>query len=416
MCQGSLKLLPFLLLGAMRSLAEPVVLVRLVVPLSRSQVSTVRLGGQESRFAVSGTSSDTPILVVLLVNSLSREVENDEFDELRTFLSLLRPDASVEVWSSVGTGSNEIAAPFPFGWVSTLRTGAVGESTYDGRNLTSSHGEVLELVSRRFAGRGPVRLFLLDEFFSVDKRELGSYDGLRYNETEIEPFWPLIGDSGLIVYPVIIPTRAKRPPKPQMRRTFSSSLFGTQEIVAGGNPGSALAEALAQSEKGTVITVEVPARQYTKFRRAPKLQIYSRDGKRQFERPFVAGGEPINEAEATAAMAKALSRVVQPLVLKNADIVKNCGGMPAPTATDRFIRIDSASLPDSQSIRSRVWVTTRPRGTEDRALTERGRDTAILRQGSSACIGPLPVSGNSDVFIYDPEMRWLASIRVGTIR
>ena len=420
MRQRSLRLSLILLWAALVQCraTEPVVLVKLLVPLAPFQIATVRLGGQVCKLVASRPSTDARIVVVLLVNSLSREVENDEFEELRSFLSWVRPDKSVEVWSSIGTGNNEIAAAFPTGWVSTLRSGPLGKSTHDGRNLTSDHAEVLELVARRFAGRGPVRLFLVDSFFSVDMRQLGSYDGLRYNETAIEPFWPLIGDSGLNVYPVIVTTRTKRPPRPQTHRTYSSSLFGTQELIAGGKPGSTLGQAFAQSERGTVITIEVPAKRYTRFRRAPKLQIYSRDGKRQFDRPFVAGGEPTSEAEATAAMAKALSRVVEPLIVGSADVVTSCGGTAVPMSTssaDRFIRLDGVSLPASQPESSRVWVTTRPSGMDRRVLTERGRDTELRRQGSSACVGPLAILGNSEVSIYHPSFRWLANVRVGKV-
>lgn len=391
------------------------VFVKILVPVSGSQIGKIKLGGQMCRLQEKEPSNRAPILLLNLVNSISAEVEKDQINEIRSFVSQSRSDFKLEVWSSLG-GRYEIAAPFPRGWVSFIPNGSYGGKSHFERNLPTDHAELLELIARRFTRRGPVRVFLLSESFSVDVRDSHSYNSGLFNETSLEAFWPLVGDSGLIVYPVIIPKRPKRPPVPTHRRTFSASLFGTQEIVAGGVPGSALAEAFAESEKGTVITIEVPARKYTKFRRAPKLEVYSKDGKKLWERPFVAGGEPVDEIAANDAFAMALSRVVKPLVIQRAGIVPTCGGETADSSEEKYIGLDGVIFPESQPALAKVWVTTRPNGRDNVALTERGRETTLLRHGNTACLGPIPIVKDSELYVYYPEGPWLAAVIVGGIR
>ena len=386
------------------------VVVKVTVPVTSSQIGEVRLGGQRCKVLGVASSKNSAVIIVIDPDVRSMEIEDDQFNELRAFLSRVRPDVEIEVWSDLGFGRHELAAPFAQGWVNILRTEPVAAIPYR-NNLTSDHAEIMELVARRFAGRGPVRLFLLDTFFSLDARELDTVYSSAYNETRIEPFWPHVGDSGLIVYPIMFLKRAKRPKHPVRRKTFSSGLFGTDEIIAGGIPGLALAQAFAESEASTVVTIEVPARKYTWKRRAPKLQVYSRDGKKQFERPFVAGGEAVDEVEATAQLSNSLSRMVPPLIVQRAGIVRSCGGQSAESSEDQYIGLEGVTFPGSQPPLAKVFVTTKPHGQAK--LTVRGRETTLLRQGNSACLGPLPVTQDSDVFIYCPETPWLAAVRVG---
>ena len=404
------------LLGQLSAVGSRVI-VKVLVPVMAEQIGEVRLAGQKCRLSEKASSAHLPALLLNLShNSINEKIEADGFDELQGFLSQVSSGLYFELWSHLGSGRYEIAATFPKGWVSTARTKSFGPLSFPGKNLASDPAEILELIARRFAGRGPVRVFLLSESFSVDVRDSHSYNSGLFNETSLEAFWPLVGDSGLIVYPVIIPKRLKRPPVPTHRPTFSASLFGTQEIVAGGVPGSALAEAFAESEKGTVITIEVPARKYTKFRRAPKLEVYSKDGKKLWERPFVAGGEPVDEVAATAAFAMALSRVVKPLVIQRAGIVPTCGGETTDSSEEKYIGLDGVIFPESQPALAKVLVTTRPNGRDNVALTSRGRETTLLRQGSTACLGPISVAKDSELYIYYPEGPWLAAVMVGGIR
>lgn len=395
--------------------ADRNVVVKVVVGQPRDRIAKITLGGIACRVISMDSAQSLPSIVVLLGDFLIREREDAGIGEIKPLLRSKQALGTVEFWSQLGTGRYEVYAPFRNGFVSFPRDGPFGEKSYPGVRLAYDETTVIELVARRFAFRGPAKLFIVTGGFDLDYRRNDKYYSGLYNETSLEPFWPTVGDSGIVVYPIVIPKPKLRPKSLVRKRDFSSGLFGTESITAGGAHGEALAEAFRISNESTVVEVEVPARKYTVFDRAPKLEVFAPNGERVFWRPFVAGGEPTDEAEASAKMALELSRIVDPLIIGKADIVAGCGGLISPEPGKRYVQLESVRFPREQPDSSSVLVSLTPKLDPKSRLIERGHSATLRRVGERWCVGPLDIFGDSEIYIHDPVRLWLGAIRIGKL-
>jgi hypothetical protein len=246
----------------------------------------------------------------------------------------------------------------------------------------------------------------------LDARKPDRFYSGDYDETPLETFWPFIGDSGLMVFPVTIPGSRKRTSAPRRIRTFSSGLMGGYEYVAGGAPGIAMREALADAERMTLFELEVPAGKQNWRGRAPKLEFFNKAGRRVFWRYFVASGESADEEAGRREMERRLSRVLEPMAVEKAEVTASCGLLRAADGQSAFLRLEGAAFPPRLKDVTKVLVTVRPHGARRAALTSRGHEATLLRDGNAACIGLLDAGEEGDVLIYDKETRWMVGVVV----
>lgn len=276
-----------------------------------------------------------------------------------------------EVWMQVWSGRYVVAAEFRSGRFGFLRNSGVGKAPWAGSEFLHAH-EAFEIIARRFSRRGPILVFVVGEGLNVDGRSIYS----DANWTHLEPYWPLVGDSGLAAFSIRTPRPREWPPpgKTRTRHTFSSRLFGYPEIQTSTKPGEALGQALAAARAGSVIRVRMPARRYRPLGRPPWLRVYGTNPiKVLWERAIVAGGDPTDAGRAMADMQKRLCRLVAPLIVEAADLVSECDGRSSPGA--RFLAL-KAAFPETQPASAMIEISARPRFAPTRCVSDAGAGRA----------------------------------------
>ena len=382
--------------------------VKIVVPVLPAEIGRVTVDGRAVPIHAITSSSETPVILVYFPPF---ENEYPFFQELRAFFSFIEPAVPTEVWSSLGTGRNELSAQFQMGLIGAIGLGP----TYAAASRAVDHAQLIDLLARRFIRTGPVRVFVLDTFFQLKfPFYLPLLKQRGFDQTAIEPQWNLIGDAGLMVYPVLLKGSPGRHAK--LHRSDSAAIFGNKEIIVGGEVGTTLADAYNESAKGSVITVDVPVS--VTLRSAPLLQVYSKENRKVFERLVPTGGAAAKAnaepALAEAELRRSFCRIVPFLPVKKVDVTLTCNGLRPDLPTNRFIRIIDAKFPARQPYTAKVLISTTRRGRESTALPTRGLETTLRRQGpNGACIGPVSVPQESYVYIHQPgQISWLTAIQV----
>lgn len=380
--------------------------VKVIVPIDPFKIGQVRLGSQPLEIKRVTSARSSPIIVMVDESFLMNRFDR-LFRELQYTLPLL-PDGKAEIWTRV-VGKRHVAfASFPSGWIGYLLARPDELASEITNVLTGSAIEFLRAVADRYSGCGPVRLFWLDsDFLWLDGRS--APDSLM---STVEPFWPLIGDAGITLYPI-------RTPMPKRGRESMSSfpdrvasLLGAKAMILSGPPGSTLAKAVEESDRSSVLSLAIRS-EWTTRRGLPQMfRVMDRGGRVVlYERPLIGGGTiSRNGFQDWSEMAKVAVRLFPKLNVSSATLTHSCGGREAG---EWFLQMKGVDFPKDQPMEDHVWVTLVKYGSEsERRLTERGRRVKLVLAKGGPCLGPLEIDSRTAVWVYSPTARWVTELRI----
>lgn len=365
--------------------------VRLSVPVEESEVTVLKVGGRVVPIRAKRTHPGRRILILEQANEATvRELR----DALKACDSCF---ANVEVWGSGGDGRTVGITRFAEGWVGILWNRPPPEKQW--RWLPGpSEPDILRSVADRFAGHGPIEVYLLDTSFSWLDCRMNDDCRLSPIERDYERF----GDAGLTVYPILVPTKRTV----AVGQRFVRSVLGTTVKVANGEPGAALVEALRDSERHTQVSFSmVPFKSI--WKPPPTLEVLNSANKVVHRRPFLAtgtkaGGFPPGQDPT----AQELYRIVPEVEIERGVHGRgSCG--------ENRLWLSGVRLPGGQQGVIRVSVARTDFYEDGRpGMSYRNESAQWVQNGDEACVGPLHISNPMNVSFYDPISGWGAFLRL----
>lgn len=382
-----------------------------LVKADPARIGEVRLGGIVCPVLRIESGAGTPALVMV---HAFREWEGRTYEELRVGLADERLGA-FEIWVNGASAEYTYRAQFRPGWIATPRTPETDAHLQlpDWKMLqgTLPASELLELISGRFAGWGPVRVFWLDSSFEWFKWAL-AYDSAQKARDRLAPW---MGDSGLALFPVVIPRYGAEQSQPTKARTWLSSQLGVEEWIAGANPGEALKLAIRESKSWVALTLQVPGVSPEGNAHPKRLEVLDRDTRSVlFSRQFVALGRTQKIPPSTPGeLERKIFRMVRRLPVQEAKLTRTCGGAEAESPDMGYLLLQGLELPPTEPLRSEVLIARRELGDDSsRGFSVRDEKAMMRRIGADeACIGPVPLK-QANVFVYSPRQQWMAVLGI----
>lgn len=312
----------------------------------------------------------------------------------------------IETWGSGGSSTFLKGGQFTNGWVVTTSVTSGGWFEPLPFALLS---EIPRSVANRFAGRGPVRLFWLDDSFRwLDAR--GSQDHFT---SPLELDFETFGDAGLVVFPLIVPTSRGQAyaRKEASWAKWGAWTLGSTPTVLSGAPGQTLIKAIEESDKGTVLNLTVPTKHYTGRGLPPVLEVMDRSGKVSYSRPFVTGGVETNgQGVSGDQFAAGLYRIVPELKwVGKAQVTTSCIEKQ-PAIAGRFLRLLGLEE-ECERCDAKLEFIVSHKSSMPPKLSTRGT-VAFQQRGTSACVGPVDAISGARVLLYSEKDNWLASIDI----
>lgn len=381
---------------------QPPVPMRVFVPLPAADITKVTWGKVPVKVTRISSAQDTPVVILADEHSnYQKKMVQGEIEALLAEKDLaLRP--SVEIWCCPKYG---LAAPIEFrsGFFSAPRVRFGGTlRIYFGGSWS------ILAASERFRERGPLRIVSLSTRISW-------LDGRGSNENSWVPrsYWsPLeegfgsLGSSGSTLFPIIVSSAGKLDESKREAKwgRWAAWMMGSTPYILEETGLGTLTRVIRESDRGSVVELEVPGRTSPEPEVPKTLRIWDRQGNQRYSRPLfrpdkLTGPRPASYAN---------FRIVQALEFGEATTTQSCMGQTAPQgqALIHFSDVANACGGDS-ACSMRVEVSVGYNKQFPRGLSSRNGTYEFRAQGNEACLGPLETSPGIRVGILSTEWNWM---------
>lgn len=381
---------------------------KVYVPVRWEHISEVRLGGKSYPVKALQPGWTAPGVVLADGGNCRPVYETLLYLEVLTALSDLGGNKMIEFWGSGGSGDYLAGGQFPDGWLFTPTAKPSNRERAELLPVTLVP-DIVRQLARRFAGCGPVRVFWLRQTYTwLDRR--GSEDRFA---SPFDGDFELIGDAGLMLYPIVLPGDGD---PASARKESTWARWGTWTL--GGSPrpvvdrsGRTLIDTIRESDRGTVLTIEIPSRQYDWRSMPKKLEVIGKQGRVLYSRPFVVGGSTRpNCGEADKDFRFGLYRIAPKLGFVGHSVGGACFEKQAPDGK-RFVLLNGVRQACARcEVNAEAVVSYRGSGVS--RLSSRALPIQYVQRGTEACLGPLEVKPGALVTVHSAEQGWLASVEI----
>lgn len=388
-----------LLLLSAAAAAQETVRVKVWVPVPPQEIKRAELGYEKLPLI----KVEPPQWAATVVVLYTVGVRGGVYDELAEWMELPGPRATpgLEIWARGGSKETLHVVKLASGLRAFPWRAGRGTIIYE-----YPLEAFLEQISHRFAGRGPVRVFSLAHYFHTAMQPIKDreYGDSQFAATTFDSLHPYLGDSGLTLFPV---TDLGYPLPVNVIDGDNTKLFGTSHWLMMPVRGMALGAAWQRSDSGAMLTLDVPRRKYTKRGNPPLLRVFARGAPLPvFERPLVAGGDPVDAAAALEKLEARAMRVTLPWTMESASLRPAAGMKNEVDVCMKSARWET--LPPGEM---QVDVEIRP-VAQERPPLSRLNGLRAVRAGRELCAGPLPFLKNIDLIITAPAEEWVTSLRL----
>lgn len=380
----------------------------LYIPVASDNIGEIRYAAKRRSYKVKGSGGTAPALVLAVGHIGYGAYETLLYLEILTALTEQPSPANSEFWGTSGSGDFLAGAQFSSGWAYSP-TSHQSSKARTGLPPMTLHDRLVEQIARRFAGCGPVRVFWLSNYFGwLDARA-----SLEYHFSPIEKQFELIGDAGFTLFPIVLardgkPSTAQRQARHSQWGTWT---LGGKPRTSVGSTGRTLVEWMRESERGSVIEVDLPAKKYDRRGFPAKLEVLDRTGRVVYSRLLVVGGTMVpNCGVGDQYFSGGLYRLVPMLRFQRYELTGRCHGVEAQQGKV-YVRLAGVN-PPCQDCETEVEFVASYLGADVPRLGSRGGTVHYEQRGTEACIGPAEIGIGAQLSLYSAEFSWLASIEV----